>query len=195
MNATKTKEAADVARRCLCLELLLQRLALEIDEEETKDSLEKIRLGWLGHTTELGVDDVLLPDERAYLERPVGTLDEDERDDIHGRTTAALVLLWTLGSLPERPMLAHVHDALDLVTSHGLLGEGSVSAAKASVAKAKLRPIGDLRAAYAAYTQERGKMTDDDTPEQVVGTLGFRTLAWVLDREMKYDDDYVMVAI
>lgn len=195
MNPTKPKDAADVARRCLCLELLLQRLALEVDEEDTKDSLEKVRLGWLRAATDLGLDGVLLPDERGYLERPVGSLGEDDRDDVHGRATAALVLLWALGNLPERPLLAHVHDALDLVSGHGVLGDGSVSGAKENVTKAKLRPVGDLRAAYAAYTQERGKMTDDDTPEEVVGTLGFRTLGWVLDREMAYDDDYVMVAL
>lgn len=195
MIATKPKEATAVARRCLCLELLLQRLALEIDEDDTKESLEEMRLGWLGHTTGLGVDDALLPEERAYLETPVGALGEDERDDIHARATAAVILLWALGSVPTRPTLAHVHDALDLVTAHGFLGDGSISVANEKVATAKLRPIGDLRAAYAAYTQERGKMTDDDTPEQIVGTLGFRTLAWVLDRDMKYDDDYVMVAI
>lgn len=195
MNATKPKEPADVARRCLCLELLLQRLALEIDEDEPKDSLEKVRAVWLRAASDLGLDAVLSADERAYLERPVGELTEDDRDDVHGRATAALVLLWSLGALPARPLLAHVQDALDLVSGHGLLGDGSVSAAKERITTAKLRPIGDLRAAYAAYTQERGKLTDEDTPEQIVGTLGFRTLGWILDRDMGYDDDYVMVAL
>lgn len=191
----KPKDAADVARRCLCLELLVQRLGLEVDDEEPTSALEEVRKSWLGACGALGLDEVLLPDERAYLEREVKSLDEDERDDVHGRVTAALVLLWALGSLPSRPALEDVQDALDRITNAGLLGDGSVSGAKAKIAAAKLRPIGDLRAAYAAYTQERGAMTDDDTPEQVVGNLGFRTLAWVLDRDMKYDDDYVMAAL
>ena len=192
---SKPKDAADVARRCLCLELLVQRLGLEVDDEEPTSALEEVRKSWLGACAALGLDDGLLPDERAYLEREVKSLDEDERDDVHGRVTAALVLLWALGSLPSRPALGDVQDALDRITDAGLLGDGSVSGAKAKIAAAKLRPIGDLRAAYAAYTQERGTMTDDDTPEQVVGNLGFRTLAWVLDRDMKYDDDYVMAAL
>ncbi|MBS2017749.1 MAG: DUF4272 domain-containing protein [Deltaproteobacteria bacterium] len=195
MTPTKPKDAADVARRCLCLELLVQRLGLEVDDGEPKESLEAVRKSWLRAATDLELEPVLLADERGYLEREVGSLEEDERDDVHGRVTAALVLLWALGKLPARPELADVQDALDRITTAGLLGDGSVSAAKATILSAKLRPVGDLRAAYAAYTQARGKMTDDDTPEQIVGNLGSRTLAWVLDREQPYDDDYVMAAL
>lgn len=183
----ESKDAGHVARRCLCLELLVQRLGLEVDEEDAKDVRDDLRKRWVGRIGDLGVEKALVPEERAYLDRAVGTLDEDDLDELHARSLGAVVLLWALGRLAERPTLAAMHDAPALVAEHGILGDGSIKAAKATIAGATLRPRQELEDALAAYAAGRGKGTDEDSPEEVASSLGHHHLAWILDREMKYE--------
>src|SRR6188472_1821856 len=122
-----TRDALDVARRCLCLELLLQRLGLEMDTDDPVLQRDEVRRKWLARLPQLGVDEILLPVERASLERSVGELSEDELDDIHGRAAGALVLLWSLARLPDRPSFATVDAIESTLAEHGLLGSGSIS--------------------------------------------------------------------
>src|SRR4051812_25814310 len=104
------KDASDVARRCLCLEILLQRLGLEIETDDSPEQRDGVRRKWLERLPQLGLDAVMIPAERAALESPVGKLSEDDLDDIHGRASGALVLLWSLARLPMRPSFATVDD-------------------------------------------------------------------------------------
>src|SRR4051812_7488277 len=116
------RDSSDVARRCLCLELLLQRLGLEIETDDAASARDEVRRKWLDKLPELGLEEVRLPWERAALERPVGDLWEDELDDIPGRAAGALVLLWSLTRLPVRPSFATVDDMESMLADHGLLG-------------------------------------------------------------------------
>jgi hypothetical protein len=176
-----TKNASEVAKRCLCLELLLQRVGLELDDEDHVDKRDAFRKAWVSRLGDLELEDALLADERGYLLRPVDELTQEEVDEIEGRIISALVLLWALGRVPSLPTAAALGDAPALVADHGVLGDGSVSAARETVAKAGLRPVSDLDAALAAAHEARGDVSEAMTPEQMVAGITLHALAWVLD--------------
>lgn len=181
------RDAQEVARRSLCLELLLQRLGLETDDEDPAAEREKVRAAWAGRLAALGVEDALLPEERAFLDRPVGELSEDDLDDLHGRATGALVLLWALGKLETRPNAASVDAIAELLGEHGLLGDGSISRAKDAVAGAKLRDLPAVDEARIAYERTRGKAKEPTEAEKIFAGVGAHHLAWVLDRALAFE--------
>lgn len=177
------KDAPDVAKRCMCLELLLQRLGLEIDEDDSVEELETVRLAWLSRVGDLGLDGVLLADERGFLERPTGELTDEETDELEGRVICALVLLWALKRLGTRPSGAMLGDATRLITEYGILGDGSIPKAKAAAESVSLRPEAALREALADYTRVQGDGSGEGSPDQMVAVLAAHTLSWVLDHE------------
>lgn len=183
------KDAVEVARRSLCLELLLQRLGLETDTEDPRQQRDDVRRMWLSRLGDLGADAAILADERALMERPVGELSEDELDDLHGRASGSLVLLWALGRLPSRPSFAAVDDMENLVAEHGILGDGSISKANATVNSSKLRSEDELREALTAYERTRGKAREPSEPEKIVAGVAAHHLEWILDREMTFDEE------
>lgn len=164
------KDASGAAKRCLCLELLLQRLGLEIDEDDPVAERDAVRQAWLARIGDLGLETVLLAEERAFLERPAGGLNDEEMEAIEGRVIGALVLLWSLGRLETRPSAWMLGEATLLIGERGLLGDGSISAANATVASVKLRPESELREALAHYSAATGE------PEQMA-----QTVSWLLD--------------
>lgn len=184
-----SKDAPDVAKRCLCLELLLQRVGLEVDDEDPADEREAIRVQWVARLGDLGLSLVVLREERALLERPVGELTEDEVDEMQGQASAALVFLWALGRLPAPPSVESVIDMPDLVAEHGVLGSGSISAALATVAASKLRPDAELREALETYAAKQGDGSAERElePSEVVAVLTTHALDWIIDRYAKYE--------
>jgi len=188
------KTATDVAKRCLCLELLLQRLGLEIDEEDPVAERDAVRRAWVSRLGQLGLEEAILADERALLERSVGDLTDEECDDIEGRVIGALVLLWSLSRLGGRPTSAILGVATRLMAEHGVLGDGSIPEAKATIGSVRLRPETELREALAAYTKARGASPPESAeepgagpppapsdPEAMVAAIGVSTLSWVLE--------------
>lgn len=183
MNA---RTAVDVARRCLCLELLFQRYVLEIDPDASVAEREEARRAWMAREADLGVEGAFSADERAVLDRHVGELDDDALDDLFGRATGAAVLVWALGRAPERPALRTVEP---IVAEHGLLGDGSVTRARAAADGASLRDEAALDDALAAYLRLRGKAREVDDPERIFAGVAAHHLTWILDAEMSFDDD------
>jgi hypothetical protein len=183
-----SKDAAAVARRLLCLELLSQRLGLE-EADDDKDARERARAAWASRVDELGVASELLEDERSFLERPIGALSEEDLDDLEGRVSGALVLLWALGRLDSRPTFATITDLEEHLSAHGLLGDGSVKKAKATAEAARLRSPEELDAALGAYLKTRGKAREIVDPEKIVAAVGAHHLTWILDDEMRFDED------
>lgn len=183
-----SKDAITVARRLLCLELLFQRLGLE-EAEDDKEAREKARAAWASRIADLGISGELLADERALLERPVGALGEDDLDDLEGRVSGALVLLWALGRLEARPTFATVTALEEHLEAKGLLGDGSVKQANAAAEAAELRPAEELDAALGAYLKTRGKAKEIVEPEKIVAAVGAHHLTWILEDEMAFDED------
>jgi hypothetical protein len=183
-----SRDAVDVARRCLCLELLLQRLGLETDTEDPTAERDDVRRKWLSRLGDLGLESVILPGELALLERPVGEMSEEELDDLHGRATGALVLLWALGRASPRPSFSASEEMASIIGDHGLLGEGSIARAKASAASATLRPETELHEALSAYGRTRGKAREPSEPEKIFAFVAAHHLEWVLDSSMQLDD-------
>jgi hypothetical protein len=177
------KSPSEVAKRCLCLELLLQRLGLELDEDDPVTERDAVRRAWLSRLGQLGVEEALSAGERDLLERGVGALTEDECDDIEQRVVGALFLLWSMTRLGARPTDASLGIATRLMADYGILGDGSILAAKATIANVALRPEHELRDAMAACTQEAGgseTVSPSDVPRWVAA-VGGATLAWILN--------------
>jgi hypothetical protein len=183
-----TKNASEVAKRSLCLELLLQRVGLELDEEDHVDKRDAFRLAWVSRLGDLELEQALLPDERAFLVRTVDELTQEEVDEIEGRIISAVVLLWALGRVPSLPTADTLGDAPDLVAENGVLGDGSVSGARDAVAKATLRSESELRDALVAADRARGDVSSAMTPEQMVAGITVHALGWVIDPAMPFAD-------
>lgn len=182
-----TKNASDVAKRSLCLELLLQRIGLELDEEDHVDKRDAFRLAWVSRLGDLDLEQALAADEREYLTRTVDELTQEEVDEMEGRVISAVVILWALGRVASLPTAETLGDAPDLVAENGVLGDGSVSGARDSVAKATLRPETELREALTAAEAARGDVSSAMTPEQMVASITVHALGWVIDPEAKFD--------
>lgn len=178
----------EVARRCLCLELMHQRYVLEMDEDAAPER-ERTRALWASRVTDLGIADSLLEEERALLDRPVGSLDEDALDDVHGRATGALVLLWALGRLSTRPSFESVEGMDDVLSESGLLGDGSIAKARTGAETATLRAAEELDTARGAYLKTRGKAKEVTDPNRIFAEVAAHHLEWALDPEMAFDDD------
>jgi hypothetical protein len=181
-------DASAVARRLLCLELMFQRLGLE-EADDDKDAREKARAAWAARIDDLGIGGELLADERAFLDRPVGALTEDDLDDLEGRVSGALVLLWALGRLDARPTFATVTDLEQHLEAHGLLGDGSIKQAKAAAESATLRPLDELDRALGTYLKARGKAKEIVDADKIVAAVGAHHLTWILEDEMAFDED------
>jgi hypothetical protein len=186
-----SKDASTVARRLLCLELLFQRLGLE-EAEDDEAAREKARLLWMSRLDDLGIADDLLADERAFLERPIGAFTEDDLDDLEGRVSGALVLLWALGRLDARPTFAMVTELEDHLAARGLLGDGSIKQARASAESATLRAADELDRALGTYLKARGKAKEIVDPEKIVAAVGAHHLTWILEDEMAFDEDITL---
>ncbi len=174
------KNATEVAKRSLCLELLLQRLGLEIDESDPIAERDAVRRAWVSRLGQLGLEDAIAADERALLERRVGELTDDECEDIEGRVIGALTLLWSMSRLGGRPTAAILGAATRLIAEHGVLGDGSIPEAKATIKSAALRSEIELRAALAAYATQADRGTSPEDREPMVAAIGAQNLTWVL---------------
>lgn len=179
-----SRDPVHVARRLLCLELLFQRLALESEPDEPVEERERARAMWLSRVEDLGVGEELSDEERALLERPVGTLTDDELDDLDGRTAGGVVLAWALGRMETRPTFAMT----DALAEHGLLGDGSIARAKAAAEGARLRGDAELEAARAAYERTRGKAREVSDPEKIFAEIAAHHLGWVLDETIDFEE-------
>jgi hypothetical protein len=186
-----SKDASAVARRLLCLELLFQRLALE-EADDDAAAREKARVAWASRLDDLGIAGDLLDDERGFLERPVGALSEDDLDDLEGRVSGSLVLLWALGRLDARPTFATVTELEDHLAAHGMLGDGSVKQARAAAESATLRPADELDSALGTYLKTRGKAKEIAEPDKIVAAVGAHHLTWILEDEMTFDEDITL---
>ena len=183
-----SKDASAVARRLLCLELLYQRLGLEEADDE-KEAREKARAMWASRIDDLGIGADLLATERAFLEKPVGALSEDDLDDLEGRVSGALVLLWALGRLEPRPTFAAVTNLEEHLSEHGLLGDGSIKKAREAAESAALRSGEEIDGALGTYLKARGKAKEIADPEKIVAAVGAHHLTWILEDEMGFDED------
>jgi hypothetical protein len=179
------RNAVDVARRCLSLELLAQRTVLETEagDGQAKEA-ENARAQWAARIEDLGV--TLSEDESALFNRTAGNLTEDERDDLDGRATGAAVLLWALGRAEAKPTFAAIEE---IVGEHGLLNDGSIAKARELAEAATLRPEEELESAQDAYAKKRGKAEDPTDAEQIYAGIAAHHLAWVLDETMSFEGD------
>jgi len=141
---------------------------------------------WLSRENDLGIASTLTSGERALLERPVSQLSEDDLDDLHGRAVGAAVLLWALGRVAARPT---IDDAESLASESGLLGDGSIAAARAASESATLRSEPELDDALTSFRHVRGKARDPEDAARIFAGLASHHLTWILETSMSFEDD------
>src|SRR5580700_4498340 len=112
------RSVEEVVKRCVCVEIVCQRLALEQQAGDVDDA-EKLREDLALTADKLDVSGVMTKAETAIVEAAVGTLDlEDE-----GFSTFfadAAVLLWCLKRVDELPTV----DELATETLNDVLASG-----------------------------------------------------------------------
>lgn len=145
--AGSRRTAAQVAARCVCVEMVIERIALEQACEAGQmklDELEATRTNLLEVVTFLGLDDELTKDERAALERKGGTLDDSEELSI---VFADLpYLLWMLGRIPRLFSVADLEAQLPEIIERGLFRTGDRHDIKKAMDRATLRPAEEIDA-------------------------------------------------
>jgi len=146
---------------------------------------------WASRRADLGVEESLLGAERSFLSRAVGSLTEDDLDDLHGRASGALVFGWALGRIPDRPSFATVEALATALAAHGLLGDGSIARARAAAEGSTLRSSTELLDALSAYRARRGKAREVDEPDRVFAEVAADHLLWILDPEADLEEDEV----
>ncbi|MBX3189182.1 MAG: hypothetical protein KF819_19320 [Labilithrix sp.] len=191
------RNGADVAKRCVCVEITRQRAAIEgIDPEQA----EVLRAHYPRLVEVLDLEAALLPIEAKTLEAELG--DVPRWDSLVGSTSLqCAVLLWALGRVDRLPTVASVDDGsfLDDLGRWSFLGIADIDVLKASIETAELRDGREMRKAFeaaerslsdASRLMHKGiakveKLTAGGEAERsdLIAFSVIAGLAWVLDRE------------
>jgi hypothetical protein len=137
------RSVQDVVKRCVCVEIVCQRLALEQQSEEVEDA-EKMRADLVTSADKLDVLDAMTSTETAVLQAPLGSLDlEDEAFSMFFADAA--VLLWCLNRIEALPTVAELaSETLNDVLAAGFWSLGGSEILQAMYV-AELRDLSDLQ--------------------------------------------------
>ncbi len=138
------RNAIDVAKRCTCLEVLCQRIALEQQTEELGDEAQRLRDNLIAGIAAIDCEGFLFGTEADVLCAPLGEIDlEDEHFAAWFADVA--VLAWCLGRIDELPTVDELMgEKLNEVLSRGFWASGDAAAIKDALAHAQLRPRAEL---------------------------------------------------
>ncbi len=132
----------EVVKRCVCVEIVCQRLALEQQASEVANA-DKMRDDLIATADKLDVADSLTKAEMAVLSSPLGSLDLDD-DGFSTFFADAAVLLWCLKRIDTLPTVAELAtETLNDVLAAGFWSLGGKTILQA-MRDAKLRPQEEL---------------------------------------------------
>ncbi len=100
------RSVEEVVKRCVCVEIVCQRLALEQQAGDVDDA-EKLRADLALTAEKLDVTGAMMKAEKAVLEAAVGTLNLED-DGFSTFFADAAVLLWCLKRIDELPTVAEL---------------------------------------------------------------------------------------
>jgi hypothetical protein len=167
------RSVQEVVKRCVCVEIVCQRLALEQQAEEIKNA-DQMRADLLTSAEKLDVLDSMFEAERAILDAPLASLDlEDEGFSVFFADAA--VLLWCLGRIKTLPVVGELEtDVLNDVLATGFwsLGGGEILQA---MYLAKLRDPVELKQMLSRVSKAV-KARDTDSPPFTV----LYVIPWIL---------------
>jgi hypothetical protein len=167
------RSVQEVVKRCVCIEIVCQRLALEQQVEEIKGA-DKMRADLVTSAEKLNVLDSMFQEERAILDAPLGTLDlEDEGFSVFFADAA--VLLWCLGRIKTLPVVGDLEtDVLNDVLAAGFWSLGGSEILQAMYL-AELRDQAELKRMLSRVSKAV-KARDTDSPPFTV----LYVIPWIL---------------
>lgn len=136
------RSSHDVAKRCLCLELVAQRIALEHQAEELGADAATLHEGLLAAVDELALEASFFGSELPLLHARLGAADLDD-PTLDAAFADLAILLWCLGRIEELPTVEQLMgDEISDVLGAGYLAtaEGDLEAVEAALKNATLRP-------------------------------------------------------
>jgi hypothetical protein len=142
----RMRTSQEVARRCLCLELVSQRVAIEHQAPDLGDDAASLHEGLMTTVSELGLEASFHGTELEHLRATIGALDMDD-PTLDVALADLAILLWCLGRIEQLPTVEQLmSDALDEVLAAGFLAraEGDLEAVAVALGEAKLRPTAEL---------------------------------------------------
>jgi len=132
----------EVVKRCVCVEIVCQRLALEQQAGEVDDA-DVMRRDLIATADKLDVADSMTKAEKAVLEAPIGSLDLED-DGFSTFFADATVLLWCLNRIKTLPTVAELAtETLNDVLAAGFWSLGGKTILQA-MHDAKLRSQAEL---------------------------------------------------
>ncbi len=149
------RSAEQIAKRCTCLEVLCQRVALEEQRAELGEQAQTTRDNLIAGIASVDCADGLLGDEADILCAALGEIGQADRDRVTTWSQEAAVLLWCLGRLDALPTVEDLSgDALNDVLSRGFWASGDAKKIAKAIASAKARTKETIEAELARVTKE-----------------------------------------
>lgn len=181
-----------LTHRCLALELLRMRVAIDLDPEEVGDDAAEYVAEYAALAEELGLEEVMTADERALLSADVGATDPDVADEtIVSGLVMEWVLLWALGRMDAPPPTDVLDDPAlaEKVEGGQLVADGfEAERLPAMIEAMRPRSVDDLEGELAVYAAIHAR--DEGAVEATVALLCAAVLSWILDPTMAIDGDF-----
>lgn len=166
--------AVKVARRALALTAVAARATLELDAEQL-DSPEELRKRLTAWLESLDIGDELEPQEWKVLQRPVGTLEQQDFINAMWRVEGLAVLAWALG-LCEMPPDDELVVPMEL---YGSLGFLDTEAARAILASPELRPAAELEEMRIHLLMLHWRIRDYSIKPEAMDFVAFSQNCWI----------------
>jgi hypothetical protein len=172
------RSVEEIVKRCVCVEIVCQRLALEQQAGEVDDA-ERLRADLVATAKKLDVMDAMVKTEKAVLQTPVGTLDlEDEGFSTFFADVA--VLLWCLKRIDTLPTVAELAtETLNDVLASGFWSLGGKTILQA-MHDATLRERKELESMLTRVSKATLKAHPDAPSADVEPFTVLYVIPWIL---------------
>ncbi len=153
---TTMRTPAQIAKRCTCLEVMCQRIALEEQRDELgSKGAETTRDNLIAGIASVDCAAELVGDEADVLCAPLGAIKVADRDRVTTWSAEAAVLLWCVGRIDEIPSVEDLSgDALNDVLSRGFWASGDAKTISKAIASAKTRSREAIESELALVAKE-----------------------------------------
>jgi hypothetical protein len=145
----------EIAKRCTCLEVLCQRVALEEQRGEIGASAQTMRDSLIAGVFAIDCADAFVGDEADILCAALGAISATDRDRVTTWSQETAVLLWCVSRLSDLPTVEELAgEALNDVLSRGFWASGDAKKITKAIASAKPRTQKEIEGELARVTRD-----------------------------------------
>jgi len=182
------RSAEQIAKRCTCLEVMCQRIALEEQRDELGKRAEAVRENLIAGIASVDCAAELVGDEADVLCAPLGAIGAADRDRVTTWSAEAAVLLWCLRRIDALPTVDDLSgDMLNDVLSRGFWASGDAAKIAKAIATAKTRSRAAIEGELARVAKEAAiaVSTNPDIAHTELPPVNvvLYVMPWVLFRE------------